>query len=45
MTVANGIAVQAVSGTSRDDLQDVADAALRNWPWPAQTTSPAGAES
>ncbi|MFF0630516.1 TetR/AcrR family transcriptional regulator [Streptomyces sp. NPDC004296] len=32
MTVANGIAVQAASGITRDDLQQVADAALRNWP-------------
>jgi AcrR family transcriptional regulator len=32
MTVANGIAVQAATGVSREDLQSVADAALRNWP-------------
>ncbi len=32
MTVANGIAVQAVGGASRSELQQVADAALRNWP-------------
>jgi AcrR family transcriptional regulator len=32
MTVANGIAVQAAGGVSRDALQKVADAALRNWP-------------
>lgn len=32
MTVANGIAVQAASGTPRDDLQQVADMALRSWP-------------
>ncbi|MDT0321601.1 TetR/AcrR family transcriptional regulator [Streptomyces millisiae] len=32
MTVANGIAVQAASGASRDDLQRVADMALRSWP-------------
>ncbi|MFJ5034544.1 TetR/AcrR family transcriptional regulator [Streptomyces sp. NPDC088560] len=32
MTVANGIAVQAASGASCDELQQVADAALRNWP-------------
>ncbi|MFI6451940.1 TetR family transcriptional regulator C-terminal domain-containing protein [Streptosporangium amethystogenes] len=32
MTVANGIAVQAAGGTGRDDLQKVADTALRNWP-------------
>jgi AcrR family transcriptional regulator len=32
MTVANGIAVQAASGASREDLEKVADTALRNWP-------------
>jgi AcrR family transcriptional regulator len=32
MTVANGIAVQAAGGATRDELQRVADAALRNWP-------------
>ncbi|WP_445166282.1 TetR/AcrR family transcriptional regulator [Mycolicibacterium sp. Dal123E01] len=32
VTVSNGIAVQAASGASRDDLRHVADAALRNWP-------------
>lgn len=32
MTIANGLAVQASGGASRDDLQQVADAALRNWP-------------
>jgi AcrR family transcriptional regulator len=32
MTVANGIAVQAASGAGRDELQQVAEAALRNWP-------------
>ena len=32
MTVSNGIAVQAAGGTTRSDLQQVADAALRNWP-------------
>jgi hypothetical protein len=32
MTVANGIAVQAASGAIRSELQQVADAALRNWP-------------
>lgn len=32
MTVANGIAVQAASGTTREDLQQVADMALRSWP-------------
>ncbi|MFE1934275.1 TetR/AcrR family transcriptional regulator [Streptomyces sp. NPDC059474] len=32
MTVANGIAVQAVGGATRDDLRQVADMALRTWP-------------
>lgn len=32
MTVANGIAVQAVSGAGRQELQLVANAALGNWP-------------
>jgi AcrR family transcriptional regulator len=32
MTVANGIAVQAVGGATREDLQQVADLALLNWP-------------
>ncbi|WP_055558118.1 TetR/AcrR family transcriptional regulator [Streptomyces sp. NBRC 110028] len=32
MTVANGIAVQAASRATRDDLQQVADMALRSWP-------------
>ncbi|ROO58566.1 TetR family transcriptional regulator [Micromonospora sp. Llam0] len=32
MTVANGIAVQAAGGTARDELQLVADMALRSWP-------------
>lgn len=32
MTVSFGIAVQAASGVSRDDLQEVADMALRTWP-------------
>jgi AcrR family transcriptional regulator len=32
MTVSFGIAVQAASGITRDDLQEVADTALRNWP-------------
>ncbi|MDQ1023867.1 AcrR family transcriptional regulator [Streptomyces umbrinus] len=32
MTVANGIAVQAVGGTTRERLQRVADMALRSWP-------------
>ncbi|MCA2224214.1 TetR/AcrR family transcriptional regulator [Nonomuraea aurantiaca] len=30
--LAYGIAVQAASGVSRDELQDMADAALRTWP-------------
>jgi AcrR family transcriptional regulator len=32
MTVANGIAVQAAGGTAREELQLVADMALRCWP-------------
>ncbi|ANS62412.1 transcriptional regulator [Streptomyces lincolnensis] len=32
MTVSNGIAVQAAGGATRCELQQVADAALRNWP-------------
>lgn len=32
MTVSNGIAVQAAAGASPDDLHQVADVALRNWP-------------
>jgi len=32
MTVSNGIAVQAASGATRDELQQVADATLRSWP-------------
>ncbi|WP_405837516.1 TetR/AcrR family transcriptional regulator [Streptomyces sp. NBC_01518] len=32
MTMGNGIAVQAVGGATRCELQRVADAALRNWP-------------
>jgi len=32
MTVANGIAVQAAGGAGRDELLQVADVALRNWP-------------
>ncbi|WNV86347.1 TetR/AcrR family transcriptional regulator [Umezawaea sp. Da 62-37] len=31
-TVSNGIAVQAAGGATRDELRQVADAALRNWP-------------
>jgi len=32
MTVSNGIAVQAAGGATRDELQQVADVALRAWP-------------
>jgi AcrR family transcriptional regulator len=32
MTIANGMAVQAAGGAACEDLQCVADAALRNWP-------------
>jgi len=32
MTVANGIAVQAASGTARDELRLVADTVLQTWP-------------
>lgn len=32
MTVGYGIAVQAASGTGHDDLEEVVDDALRNWP-------------
>lgn len=31
-TLTSGIAVQAASGVGRDELQEMADAALRNWP-------------
>ncbi|WP_308013295.1 hypothetical protein [Streptomyces beigongshangae] len=31
-TFAYGIAVQAAGGVDRDELQELADAALRNWP-------------
>ncbi|WP_404828700.1 hypothetical protein [Streptomyces dioscori] len=31
-TFGYGIAVQAASGVGRDELQEMADAALRNWP-------------
>jgi AcrR family transcriptional regulator len=41
MTVANGIAVQAAGGAARDDLQQVADMALRSWP-PAMGTDQTG---
>lgn len=33
-TLAFGIAVQGASGVGRDELQAMADAALRNWPLP-----------
>ncbi|MBE3012919.1 TetR/AcrR family transcriptional regulator [Microbispora sp. NEAU-D428] len=33
-TLAFGIAVQAASGVGRDELQEMAEAALRNWPLP-----------
>jgi hypothetical protein len=39
MTVSFGIAVQAASGISRDDLQEVADTALSSWP-PAFNDNP-----
>jgi AcrR family transcriptional regulator len=32
MTVANGIAVQAAGGATRDEVQQVADLALQTWP-------------
>jgi AcrR family transcriptional regulator len=32
MTVSSGIAVQAAGGADREELHQVADAALRNWP-------------
>ncbi|MEQ3550835.1 TetR/AcrR family transcriptional regulator [Pseudonocardia nematodicida] len=31
-TVANGLIIQAMGGTTRDELARVADAAMRNWP-------------
>ena len=33
MTVSNGIAVQAAGGAARSELQEVADLALRGWPF------------
>ncbi|MBV1941820.1 TetR/AcrR family transcriptional regulator [Streptomyces sp. BV286] len=42
MTVANGIAVQAASGASRDDLQQVADMALQSWPPATGPEQPGG---
>lgn len=32
MTVSNGMSVQASGGATREELQQVADTALRNWP-------------
>lgn len=32
MTIANGVAVQAAGGATCEDLQQVVDAALQNWP-------------
>jgi AcrR family transcriptional regulator len=32
LTIANGIAVQAATGATRDELQRIANAALHNWP-------------
>ncbi|WP_372661040.1 hypothetical protein [Amycolatopsis kentuckyensis] len=32
MTIANGLAVQAAGGATREELQRVAELALRNWP-------------
>ncbi|MFJ8600394.1 TetR/AcrR family transcriptional regulator [Streptomyces shenzhenensis] len=32
MTIANGVAVQAAGGATCEELQQVADAALQNWP-------------
>ncbi len=32
LTTANGLAVQAAAGAGRDELRQVADAAVRNWP-------------
>jgi AcrR family transcriptional regulator len=40
MTVANGIAVQAAGGAGRDELQQVADMALLNWPMVRQSPLP-----
>lgn len=38
--LAQGIAVQATSGASREDLHRVADQALSTWPSPESTTRP-----
>jgi AcrR family transcriptional regulator len=43
MTVSFGIAVQAASGASRDELQEVADTALGTWP-PALVSTADAAE-
>ena len=32
MTVANGIAVQAASGASKEDLRQVVEMTMRTWP-------------
>jgi len=32
MTIANGIAVQAAGGAAAEELQQVADGAMRAWP-------------
>lgn len=42
MAVANGIAVQAASGATYDELRQVADMALRSWPPATAPTRPAG---
>lgn len=44
-TFAYGIAVQAASGVDRDELQEMADAALRNWPEVAAGADPAVARN
>ncbi|MFI1094296.1 TetR/AcrR family transcriptional regulator [Streptomyces sp. NPDC020917] len=41
-TVTFGIAVQAASGLSRDELQEVADIALASWPPPGVRPPPPG---
>ncbi|KIF70007.1 TetR family transcriptional regulator [Streptomyces sp. AcH 505] len=41
MTVANGIAVQAAGGVTRDVLQQVADMTLRSWPPATAPAQPA----
>jgi len=44
MTVSQGIAVQAASGASREELRRVADLALRGWP-PSRAASRKGARA